>query len=320
MFPNETNEVSIKEFSIDNDFKYGEGLLVKVEIPSQKVKNSRLIWLGREKPESNSSYPVNLEFESPVFPRPQSKRVDIGESIKRIAFSITNVIDKTLSCNITLSIRRSQSENKSEILKLISEKGYQLPPLTEESFSYSEVLLSKNIFGFLDQEPLNIDSRKCEIYLKISAAEHYPELGIGKGDYLTKRKKIPFYIGIDDPGTSIFQDTLTEDDEEDPRRSWFRGNAGSGFIFYFNPGHPAFQRVKDLDESGELKKDYYKEEILKKAFIISLQNSNYKGIFQDLSKEAGETYASVLSSTDSTDEGIMIFDELIGKALQRIYT
>ena len=75
-----------------------------------------------------------------------------------------------------------------------------------------------------------------------------------------------------------------------------------------------------MDESGELKKDYYKEEILKKAFIISLQNSNYKGIFQDLSKEAGETYESVLSSTDSTDEGIVIFDELIGKALQRIYT
>jgi hypothetical protein len=320
ILPSDISLIKIETFSVDSEFRYKEGILLKIEIPSQKVSNSRMLWLGREKPVIDPKYPINLEFDSPKFPRQKSRRIEIGESIKDINFSITNSIDRALSCNIALSIRRAHPENKLEILSLINEKELLLNPLTEKNFNYYEIQISKDKFQFFDKEPLNIESRKCEIYLKITSAEHHPDLRIGKGDYLTHRKMIPFYVGIDDPGLSIFQDTQNENDEEDPRRSWCRGNAGAGYIFHFNQGHPAFQRIKDLDESGELKKDYYKEEILKNAFIISLQNSNYKGIFQDLSKSAGETYEQVILTSDSNDETIVIFDELIGRALQSIYS
>jgi len=317
--PKDCIEVVIDGFQIDGDFRYEEGVMLKVEVSEQKIKNTRMLWLGMDEPDDPSSYPFTLSVEAPEFPRKKSKRVEVGDEIKNVGFSITNTSGNSIKANISLSVRRGQEDNKDEIIRLINERGFEVLPLAEESFTQDEILITEELFGFFSDEPLNHDARCCEIYLKITAADYYPGLGITKGDILAPRKKIPFWVGIDDPGQSIFTDIIIEDRENDPRRSWFSGNSGAGYAFHFNQGHPAYKRIKDIDDEGELKNDFYKEEMLKQAFIISLQNENFKGLFEELGT-GGDSYGDVFRDVASTDEGVITYEEIVGKALHKLYS
>ncbi len=317
--PKDAIEVVIDSFQVDSTFRYGEGIMLKVEIPEKRVKNTRMLWLGVDEPDGFSTYPFTLNVESPEFPRRRSKRVEIGDEIKDVSFSITNTSGNVIRANISLSVRRGHPENKNEIIRFINKRSFEVLPLAEESFNQDEIVITEELFGFFNDEPLNHDARCCEIYLKITAADYYPAPGITKGDILAPRKKIPFWVGIDDPGQSIFTDIIIEDRENDPRRSWFFGNTGAGYAFHFNQGHPAYMRIKDIDDEGELKNDFYKEEMLKQAFIISLQNENYKGLFKELST-GGDSYGVVFRDVDSTYEGVITYEEIIGKALHKLYS
>ena len=315
--PKESIEVDIYDFQVDVNFRYGEGIMLKVEIPEQKVKNTRMLWLGMEEPENINKYPFILSFNAPHFPRKNSKRVEVGEEINDINFSVVNNSGNTLKANVSLSVRRGNPEQRNEIVKLIEEKAYEVKPLAEEVFCCEDINITEEYFGFFNDEPLNHDSRCCEIFLKISSAEYYPKLELTKGDVLVPRKKIPFWVGMDDPGQSIFSDVQSPEFPDDPRRSWFDGFGGSGYTFYLNQAHPAFIRIKDFDETGEIKNDYYKEEMLKQAFIISLQNENYKGLFQEISV-GGDSYAKIFEEAESNDEGVKAYEELMGKAIHKL--
>ena len=140
---------------------------------------------------------------------------------------------------------------------------------------------------------------------------------ITKGDNLVPKKKIPFWVGIDNP-RSHFLEIIIENREDDPRRSWFSGSKGSGYAFRLNQAHLAYLRIKDVDNDGSFTNDYHKEELLKQAFAISLQNDSYKGIFNETSI-GGDSYTELFKSTGSTDEKIITYEELIGKALQKLY-
>lgn len=317
--PKDSIEIIIPEFSVDGKFRYKEAVLVKVELLEQKVRNSRMLWLGMEAPPDKSKYPFELDFEAPEFPHKKTKRVEIGESIKSIKYTTRNTTGHTIKCNVSLTVRRGHPEHKEELLSLMDLKSFTVTPLAEDNFNHDEIIIDEKIFGFFSKEPLNHDARCCEIFLKVTAAEYYPDLEISKGDFLVPRKKIPFWIGIDDPGLSIFSDIIIENREDDPRRSWSHGNAGAGYAFHFNQGHPAFKRIKDLDDDIGLKNDYYKEEMLKQAFIISLQNENYKGLFEELST-GGNPYSEIFTQSDSVDEGVTTYEELMGRALHKLYS
>lgn len=166
---------------------------------------------------------------------------------------------------------------------MVDEKSFEIKPLTEELFITNEILISDEKFGFLKNEPLKHDLRSCEIYLRKTAAEYYPNLEITRGDNLVPRKKILFWVGIDDPGQSIFSDIIIDTRENDPRCSWFTGNAGAGYTFHFNDDHPAYKRIKDINVDIDLTMDFFKEEMLKQAYIICILNENYKGLFEELS-------------------------------------
>ena len=319
ILPKDSIEVKIPKFSIDGKFRYGEAVLVKVELLEQKVRNSRMLWLGVNEPTVKSKYPFELEFETPEFPRKKTKRVEIGDIIKNIKFTTQNLTGHSIFCNISLTIRRGHTEHKEEILKLIDLKGFNVTPLAEESFSHDEIKISESKFGFFSNEPLDRDSRCCEIYLKITAAKYYPDLGISKGDMLSSRKKIPFWVGIDDPGQSIFSGIETHNDENEHKRSWFKGSAGAGYVFHFNQKHPSYNLIKELDDDIGIKNAYYKEELLKQAFIISINNENYKGIFEEFTT-GGDQYKNIFSENDSADQSVMTYEELMGRTLHKFYS
>lgn len=316
---NDSIEIDINEFQVDPAFRYGEGVILKVELPDQKVKNTRMFWLGIEEPDKENKHPFSIAVDPPVFPRKTSKRVEIEDVIEAISVTLTNNVGSPISSNVSVSIRRGHTEDKKEIVKLIQESGRELQPLAEVQFSHDEVDITEQEFGFFNNEPLDHNARRCELYVKVTAADYYPSLEITKGDTLAPRKKIPFWIGIDDPGQSIFAEIFIESREKDPRRSWFSGMAGAGFSFHLNQGHPAFQRINDLDDDTGLKNDYYKEEMLKQAFIISLQNENFKGLFSEIGT-GGDSYESVFKDVDAADEGVITYEELVGLALHKLYS
>ena len=43
---NSSVDITIDEFQIDKRFRYQEGILVKIEIPEQAIKTSKMLWLG----------------------------------------------------------------------------------------------------------------------------------------------------------------------------------------------------------------------------------------------------------------------------------
>ncbi|MEX2336306.1 MAG: hypothetical protein WD555_03445, partial [Fulvivirga sp.] len=137
--PKDFIEVIIDGFQVDNAFRYEEGIMLKVEIPEQKVKNTRMLWLGMDEPDDPSRYPFILSLEAPEFPRKKSKRVEVGDEIRDVGFSISNTSGNGIKANISLSVRRGHSENKEEITRLIDERGFEVLPLAEESFSQDEV-------------------------------------------------------------------------------------------------------------------------------------------------------------------------------------
>lgn len=310
-------EIDIPPFKIDQHFHYGEGIMLRFELPEQRIKNTKLVWLGREAPVHENKYPFQLTLDSIQFPHKNTRRVEINDKMENIGFSISNTLGENIKTKIQLTVRRG-SGDKSEIIKIIDLKDFEVKTMTDEAFQNNELLVSEEHFGFFNEEPLNHDYRSCELYLRITSAEHYVDLGILKGDYLAPKKKIPFWIGIDDPGQSVFIDVITENSEKDHRRSWFSGNKGSGYYFHFNQGHPAFKIIQELDSDGELKNNYYKEEGLKQAYTISLQNEVYKGLFMELAT-GGESYAELFKQDLSIDESVITYEELLGMALHKIY-
>lgn len=311
-------EIDVPPFKVDQQFHHGEGIMLKFELPEQRIKNTKLLWLGREAPVNENKYPFHLTLDSIRFPHKNTKRVEINDQIENIGFGISNTLGENVKTKIQLTVRRASSD-KNEIVKIIDLKDFEVKSMTDESFPQNILLVSEEHFGFFSEEPLNHDSRSCEFYLRITSAEHYGDLGVLKGDYLAPKKKIPFWIGIDDPGQSVFIDVITENSEEDPRRSWFTGNKGSGYYFHFNQGHPAFKIIQELDSEGELKSNYYKEEALKQAYAISLQNEIYRGLFVELGS-GGDSYAELFKQDLTTDEIVIAYEELLGKALHKMYS
>jgi hypothetical protein len=311
-------DIVIDEFYIPNSFRYGEGVLVLFEIVDQNVKNSRMLWLGIEAPKTYSNYPCEVTFNQIMFPRKNSHRVELGESIDNIGFTLKNNTGVNLRSNISFTVRRGNSENKTPIMSLLKENSIDIEPLSETEFAIPNLEISEDYFAEVSLEPLNHNLRKCELCLKVNSIEHYPNIEIAKGQGLIPRKVIPFWIGIDEPGMSIFSEIIIEKREDDPRRSWFSGNSNSGFCFHFNQDHPAYLRILEYEINDLYKNEYYKQELLKQAYIICVQNESFSGLFLEPTI-GGDVFSDRFTNSCSSDDVIITFEEIIGYALQKLY-
>ncbi|MDQ6758007.1 MAG: hypothetical protein M3004_13855 [Bacteroidota bacterium] len=315
---NEDIEITIPKFSIDKTFYYGKGVFFKVEIQNTNSQNSRLFWLGIDPPEPPDNFPLKLKSFSLSFPREDSRRVEIDESIKDLRINLINSWASRYKINVLLSISRIKYEQK-ELLRILDVTEI-INAGSEKDYLFSEITIAAKIFGYIENAQPKYEFRTCRIELDVISAEAYPEQDIAKGQKMMRSKKVDFFIGLDDPGTSIFKEVKELDDESDPRKSFFEEMESGSYKFIFNSGHAYYKKIKESGCPIEFINLYIKEEMLKAAYNICLLEDVYLGIFEEGSKasQGNQSYSEGFLNESPKHETVKLFNELMGKALQNI--
>jgi len=310
-------EISLPVFQIDAAFYYGARILFKIELENENFSNSRFLWLGIEPKEKDPSKYFNFISFSADFPRKESRRVEVDESIKNLQFSLFNQSPNLIEAKTSITIRRIKQDD-NRILDSVLRSVDLFSPLTEVDKEVKEIKISNDVFGFFNNEPLKIESRKCRLEIVVTSNKDYPELGIIQGQLLVQTKRVDFFIGIDAPGMSIFK--RVEEIKEDPfqRRSYYEPDSdGDGFVFIVNAGHPFFEKVSKI--YPELQEEYIKEEMLKSAYNICITEELYSGIFDEesfLMESFTKNFNEDLEKVDL----LKINENLLSRALYKMHS
>jgi len=311
--PNSETLVKVPPFEIERIKYVNEyGLLVRAaaKIEEKSVAQAtRMLWIGMD-PAQSPADPIKVLGYPPDFPRVKTKRVDIGESIRNFRFKISNNTNINLKLNVDLSVRHAKSpvHEARELRKIIHERNFPLPGLADHEFALEEFVITTHDFDSVMQHRSQ-DERKCEFFFNVRMAENVPELGKNKGERAGRRIIISFWLEIDPPGQSIFNNFEEYNDSTDDKRSMVVGDQASGYTFRLNVGHKAYQFY---DELGNDARQYYiKEQLLTQAYLIAIEQKTFKGYAVDFRDRL---------ATDEMHpvEAAHAVNELIGRALNRI--
>lgn len=297
------------------DYVNSEGLLIRARVfnrnsDEQLHQVSRMLWVGMEPPVKLQD-PLAIISYAPMFPRSQTRRVELNESIKNIHFKVTSNVAIPLKVNLDMVVRKAKSpaQDVRVLSTLVTQKGLVLSPLADTEFGAQEITITEQLFGSVFAESPDARERKCEIFLSIRAAENYPQLGKNIGDHLGPKKAIPFYCGVDPAGMSIFKNLDEKDQPDDGRRSWVDGDRATGYTFILNVGHSSYKLSDDLGD--EFRKYHIKEQMLFQAYLIAVEEKVFKGpaqAFQDVLSDEG------IDPIDAT----RYIDHIVGNALNQL--
>jgi hypothetical protein len=244
--PNTGESVPLSFFIAANDYVDCEGLLLRARVVNRNSNQqmhqvSRMLWIGMDAP-SKPKDPLTIIGYAPLFPRLQSRRVELGESIKNVHFKVTSNVGVPLKVNLDMVVRKAKSPSHDvRVLATIhTQHSLELPALVDRDFAVEEIKITDELFGSIFEEAIDVRERKCEIFFSVRAAKNYPDLGKNIGEHLGQKKAIPFYCGIDPAGMSIFKNCRDSEAPDDGRRSWAEGDRASGYDFILNVGHSHF--------------------------------------------------------------------------------
>lgn len=311
----ERKTILVEEFQLNaEDFRYGESVLIVAKVDNSNSGNeickvSRTIWFGRDEPPSKEE-PFVITAYQPQFPRAQTRRVELTESIHNIRFKIANKTAFNAKINVDIIARKakSQSADVQELKELRKERDFLLPAMSEREFAIEALNISNEIFGGIAEGPMNADERKCEIFFSARAEEKIQELNLIRGKNIGK-KKIEFFIGIDPKGHSIFKGTREVQDSENGKLSWHIGDRASGYIFVLNTGHPSYIFAKE--HGTDIKKWYIRREMLGQGYTIAVKERTFRGVAKDFSEVLSD-------SSIPPAEAFLTIDEIVGTALMRL--
>jgi hypothetical protein len=272
---------------------------------------SRMLWIGMDPPVKPQD-PLTITSYAPLFPRPESRRVELGESIKNVHFRVTSNVAVPLKVNLDMVVRKAKSPTQDVrdlSPPLVTQRSFELPALSDREFAVEEIKITDDTFGSVFDEAADAKERKCEIFFSVRAAENYPSLGKNISDHLGPKKAIPFYCGIDPAGMSIFKNCLDSDSPDDGRRSWIEGDRASGYTFILNVGHSSFHLADDLGD--ESRKYHIREQMLFQAYLISIEEKIFKGPAEGFEDKFSDDNISPVDAT-------RYIDEIVGIALNQL--
>lgn len=313
--PQEVKEVLVQPFQLQKeDFNYGEGVLIKAKLNDRNsgttiCQVSKMLWIGREEPEIPER-PITVTAYQPIFPRYNSNRVELTEAIKNIHFKVSNNSAADVNLDVDLVVRKANKKTNDfrQLKGIINEKRVCLPAFSDREFAVDQILISNEDFKDIAEGTANADERRCEIYFSIHSSENIPLLNLNKSDRIDK-KSIPFYLGIDPPGQSIFKNAVDWDAPDDGKRSKYEGDRAAGFTFMLNVGHSAYKFMNEY--SSEVRQYYIKEEMLKQAYAIAVGEGVFKGSAADFEN-------MLRGDSIPPHESFLAFEEIIGRALNEI--
>lgn len=315
LIPNADETVKLSFIVSAKDYVNGEGLLLRARVVNRNSNQqmhqvSRMLWVGMDAP-VKAKEPLTITNYAPLFPRLQSRRVELEESIKNVHFKVTSNVAVPLRVNLDMVVRKAKSPSQDvRVLDtILTLHSFELPPLVDRDFAVEEIKITEALFGSIFDEAIDARERKCEIFFSVRAAKNYPALDKSIGDHLSPKKAIPFYCGIDPAGMSIFKNCRDSEAQDDGKRSWVDGNRASGYDFVLNVKHSAFTLA--YESGDEFRKYYIKEQMLFQAYAIAVEERVFKGPAQDFEDK-------FLDDDISPIDAARYIDEIVGIALNQL--
>jgi hypothetical protein len=192
---------------------------------------------------------------------------------------------------------------------LLSQADFVIGPQQDHEFFVDDMVISPERFGGVHQTVADVSERACDIFAVVRLSRASVELNKPRKWKLDTRS-IPFYLEVDPPGHSIFQDSSYADDPANGRQSWHEGTLESGYKFILNRGHSAYKFAESRGDTSIVTR-YVQEQMLRQAYLIAFKNDVYKG--------PAETYRDSFVNGDlSAPEIAEKFDTIIGTALNQM--
>ena len=314
---NEQIEISVPSFIINNDrFEIGEPLNIGasyIEVDSGKklATSTKRLYVGTAPPEPNTP-PVKLSVRC-RFPRRDTRRVEMTDIISNIRIKVTNTRAYDLCVDIDTSVRHLANKETGRLtvplFSLFSEKELALKGQADYEFYLDDLPITMENFGSVHETIAAISERTCDIYTLVRLARASEELKKPRKWKLNK-VSIAFFLEVDPPGNSIFQETLEYDDPTDGKQSWYDSMEDGGYRFLLNVGHGAYRFFQSRDDIA-ISKYYDQEQMLKQAYLIALEQEQYRG--------PSEPYEeSLKDSSLPNHEMAGIYNTIIGTAINQI--
>ena len=275
--------------SKDNSRQYAENrivLSVKV-VGSGKEKSKTLpYFFDIEKPD-NSRETVGLTLHECLFPVQGSRRVNFGESLKKVCWKIENKRNHTLNYRLNVSVHNATDKTCPKIVDVTSFTGI-IPPFEDAITPYVEEI----IFDKATYEPY-LSEGVLELRARLVANEDDPIFE--KGD------KITFYnykvcLNMDEKnGKSDSFDIELANAADRFERAW--RTPGNGRKITLNIGHAAYLNLSDYPE---IQHDYLREQMMQQYVLLYLDEGKYDVFGEGFSElEPQEAADKVLQKIES---------------------
>lgn len=270
---------------------------------------------------------VELLLSRASFPRGMgNKRVNYGETINNIAYTVINNIPEKIT--IKFKARVLNSRVRYEEIEKLHEEDLSLPPFGEQEIQCPNIEVSKEKYSVLDRGKGPVILR-CTITAsapsnKLEAEIHSFELNSGRKATPKERKNITEYMHSFDKGDKLAKSDLKFWVEMDSGkgvfedyRDWHGGPTeprsrmqpeGESFVCFLNTTHPAYENVLEGGDDAD-RQSYTYEQLLRQTLILlmkkdmlksfpELKGKNYKNSIEDKDAETYEKVEACLGTLD----------------------
>ena len=288
-----------------------EAVFVKVDSTEVVASCGRTLYIGTDPP-TTEKRPVTLHAGCRL-PRSDTRRVEMSDVIRSIRFKVTNNSAFALNIDLATSVRHLANPKTGRLttplFELLTQTDFVIGPQQDHEVFVDDIVISPERFGSVHQTLADVSERACDIFAVVRLARASAELNKPRKWKLDK-SHIPFYLEVDPPGHSIFQEVSYVDEPTDGRQSWHDGSMEDGYKFFLNAGHSAYKFAKGRDDASVVKR-YEQEQMLRHAYLIAFENDVYKG--------PAEPYRDQFVNGDLSARDIAEkFDTIIGTALNQM--
>ncbi len=170
--------------------------------------------------------PIRISMAPPEFPNPQSTRVDYGQSIKNLEFSIINDTDNSVETNLKIFVRYG-----SEVITTMVDQKFDIPK-HEHIVAYGPANLQIKKSKFKQPGPYVISA-------KIEDSKTAEKLD---------QKSITFHVETEPLVTGIFEDIKPEGIDQGEYQyalGYYETGSRGGYVLNYNVLHPECIAVED---------------------------------------------------------------------------
>ena len=283
----------------NNSVQYAENrivLFVKVKGSGKSAKKELPFFYDIDKPDTSRSY-VGLALHECIFPRTNSRRVNFGEMLHNVSYSIENKRGLELKYRLNISIHNASVPTCDKIVDIASLTGIVQPYEQCISDPIKDILFDQNVYEQY------LTSGILELRARLIAVEDSGE--IEKGDKITSYN-YKIYLNCDEKNG--FQDSFSVrsvDAPDDYRRSWCE--TGNGRSITLNVGHPAYLYVSDYPE---VQHEYIREQMLEQYVMLYLEEGRY-----DMFNVSGQSFTE-LEPQESAEQVLNKMESVYSKSLR----